>query len=146
MTLVKLNNRNVRGMEPWINGFFDSFFNDSSSLSNFKTSAMNRPSVNVSEDENGFEIEMAVPGFKKDDFKINLEDSLLTISVDKEEEKEDKRYNRREFSYTAFSRSFTLPEAIDDEKVSAEYTDGILKISIAKKEEEKAKARLIDVK
>lgn len=146
MTLVKLNNRNVRGMEPWINGFFDSFFNDSSSLSNFKTSAMNRPSVNVSEDENGFEIEMAVPGFKKDDFKINLEDSLLTISVDKEEEKEDKRYNRREFSYTAFSRSFTLPEAIDDEKVSAEYTDGILKISIAKKEEEKAKARLIEVK
>jgi HSP20 family protein len=147
MTLVKLNN--TRNIYPWINGIFDSFFNDSSTLQNFNAKiAKTRPSVNIAENEQGFEIEMAIPGFKKEDFKINLEQSLLTISLDKKEEKEveGKHYNKREFHFEAFSRSFTLPEIIDGEKISAEYTDGILKVLIAKKEEEKEKIRVIAVK
>jgi HSP20 family protein len=148
MTLVKLNNLNTRSIDPWINGIFDSIFNDSSTLSSFNAQAAKaRPLVNISENEQGFEIEMAVPGFKKEDIKINLEKLLLTISLDKkEEEEEGKRYNKREFHLEAFSRSFTLPENIDGEKVSAEYTDGILKVFISKKEEEKEKVRVINVK
>lgn len=148
MTLVKLNNH--RSTDPWINGIFDSFFSDSSTLQNFNAKiAKTKPSVNISETNLGFEIEMATPGFKKEDFKINLEKSLLTISSERKEEEEEvegKHYNKREFNFEAFSRSFTLPEIADGEKISAEYTDGILKVFIAKKEEEKEKTRMIDVK
>lgn len=147
MTLVKLNNH--RNIDPWIHGIFDSFFNDSSTLQNFNAKvSKTKPSVNIAETEQGFEIEMATPGFKKEDFKINLEKSLLTISSERkeEEEVEGKHYNKREFNFEAFSRSFTLPENVDGEKISAEYTDGILKVFIAKKEEEKDKTRVIDVK
>ena len=149
MTLVKLNNLNTRSIDPWINGIFDSIFNDSSTLSSFNAQvAKTRPSVNISEHAQGFEIEMAVPGFRKEDFKINLEKLSLTIAVDKAERKEEegKRYNKREFYFEAFTRSFTLPESIDGEKISADYIDGILKVSIAKKKEEKEKVRVIDVK
>lgn len=148
MTLVKLNNLHSRNIDPWLNGIFDSIFDDSSSLSNFnsKSYSISRPLVNISEDENAFEIEFAVPGFKKEDFKINLEKQLLTISLEKKEEKEKKQYNKREFNYESFSRSFTLPENTDGEKISAEYIDGILKVLITKKEEEKEKVRMISVK
>ncbi len=149
MTLVKFNNRNTRTIDPWINGIFDSFFNDSSTLESFNARvAKARPMVNISESEQAFEIEMAVPGFKKEDFKINLEKQTLTISLEKEEEKEtvSKRYSKREFHVQAFSRSFTLPENIDSEKISAEYVDGILKVFISKKEEAKEKVRVINVK
>ena len=148
MTLVKLNNLNTRDIDPWINGIFDSIFNDSSTLSSFSSqaSSISKPLVNISEDENAFEIELAVPGFKKEDFKINLEKLVLTISLDKKEDKEEKQYNKREFVYKSFSRSFTLPENSDGEKISAEYVDGILKVFIAKKEEEKEKIRMINVK
>src|SRR5690554_6383762 len=106
-----------------------------------------RPSVNISENEKEFDIEMAVPGFKKEDFKINLEKSVLTVSLAKSEKKkeESKRYSKREFYFETFSSSFTLPENVDEEKVSAEYIDGILKVSISKKEEEIEKVRVIDV-
>lgn len=148
MTLVKLNNLDTRNIDPWIHGIFDSLFNDSSTLSNFnsKSSSISRPSVNISEDEKAFEIELAAPGFKKEEFKINLEKALLTISLDKKEDKEEKQFNKREFIFESFSRSFTLPENADGEKISAEYVDGILKVLIAKKVEEKEKIRLIDVK
>lgn len=146
MTLVKLNNLNTRSIDPWINGIFDSIFNDSSTLSSFSSqaSSISKPLVNISEDENAFEIELAVPGFKKEDFKINLEKLVLTISLGKKEDKEEKQYNKREFVYESFSRSFTLPENSDGEKISAEYVDGILKVFIAKKEKEKI--RMINVK
>jgi HSP20 family protein len=148
MTLVKLNNLHSRNIDPWFNGIFDSIFNDSSTLSSFnsKTSSISRPSVNISEDEKAFEIELVAPGFKKEEFKINLEKALLTISLEKKEEKEEKQYNKREFTFESFSRSFTLPENADGEKISAEYVDGILKVVIAKKEEEKEKVRMISVK
>ncbi len=146
MTLVKFNNgaknhlSNVR-----YNDVFESVFNDSF----FKNTAAGKsPAVNIAETENQFQIELAVPGLKKEDFKINVDKDILTISADKKTEtaEEGKKYNKREFSYPAFTRSFTLPEAADQNNIEAEYTDGILKLHVAKKEEAKVQAREIAVK
>ena len=102
----------------------------------------NCPSVNIMEDENGYQIELAVPGFSKNDFKIELDNDVLTISSDKKEEKKDKKneeYMRREFCYQSFSRSFDLPDNVDGEKIEANYKDGILKVSVPIREEAKQK-------
>lgn len=97
---------------------------------------MTVPAVNVSETNDKYKIEVAAPGLKKEDFKINLENKVLTISSEREESKEDKneKYRRREFSYSSFERSFSLPEVADDEKIQATYANGILCIDIPKKE------------
>jgi len=97
------------------------------------------PSVNIKENGKEFNIEFAAPGFSKTDFKVNVEDNVLTISAEKEEEKKeaDERFTRKEFSYNSFSRSFTLPQTVNVEKVDAKYNDGILKLCIPKKEEAK---------
>lgn len=96
----------------------------------------NFPAVNIQEDEKQFILELAVPGLKKDDFKINLENHLLTISIEKEENKEEKsnNYTRREFVYNSFSRSFKLPKIILETKIKADYNDGILRIALPKDE------------
>lgn len=96
----------------------------------------NFPAVNIQEDEKQFILELAVPGLKKDDFKINLENHLLTISKEKEENKEEKsnNYTRREFVYNSFSRSFKLPKIILETKIKADYNDGILRIALPKDE------------
>jgi HSP20 family protein len=97
------------------------------------------PAVNIQENAKEFNIEFAVPGFNKNDFKINIETNVLTISAEKKEEKkeENSRFTRREFNYNTFSRSFTLPQSVDTETINAKYTDGILKLQIPKKEEAK---------
>ena len=106
------------------------------------------PAVNIAETENAFEIELAVPGLKKEDFKINLDKNVLSVSAEKKAEnvEEGKKYSKREYSYTSFVRSFTLPEVADQAKIEAEYTDGILKLNVAKKEEAKIQTREISVK
>lgn len=93
------------------------------------------PAVNVKEKENSYEIEMAVPGFVKEDFKLTTENGILTVSSEKKEEKkeEEKNYTRREYSFNSFSRSFALPENADEEGISANYKNGILNISVQKK-------------
>lgn len=98
------------------------------------------PAVNIKESNKEFCLEFAAPGFKKNDFKIKVEDHVLTIDAEKEEEKneENKRFTRREFCYNSFSRSFTLPENVNSDKIDAKYEDGILKLSVAKKEEREA--------
>jgi len=98
------------------------------------------PAVNIHETSREFNLEFAAPGFKKEDFKVNVDDNVLTIHAEKQEEKNDetKRYSRREFSYNSFSRSFTLPANSNSEKINATYTDGILKLSVPKLEETKA--------
>jgi HSP20 family protein len=98
------------------------------------------PAVNIKETNKDFALEFAAPGFKKEDFKVNVDNNILTINAEKEEEKneENKRFTRKEFSYNSFSRSFTLPENVNSEKIDAKYTDGILKLSVPKKEETKA--------
>jgi HSP20 family protein len=99
------------------------------------------PSVNIAESNLGYIIELAAPGLSKDDFKINLEDHVLTISSKKEDNKEEKddKFIRREFSYSSFSRSFCLPEGVMEDKINAKQKDGILFIEIPKKEESASK-------
>jgi len=145
MTLVKFNNGQRNAVSPWFNDVFDSLFNDSVLNDRFVTKT---PAVNIAETENAFEIELAVPGLKKEDFKINLDKNVLSVSAEKKAEnvEEGKKYSKREYSYTSFVRSFTLPEVADQAKIGAEYTDGILKLNVAKKEEAKAQTREISVK
>jgi HSP20 family protein len=130
---------------PWLSDFFDNdrFF-DSDWLK--KQSV---PAVNVKETEKNFEIEVAAPGLSKKDFKITVDNGVLTISSEKKEEREQKEkdYTRREFSYSSFSRSFKLPENINEDDVKASYEDGLLKLNVAKKVIATPKAKkAIDVK
>jgi HSP20 family protein len=94
------------------------------------------PDANIIEDEKDFKIELAAPGLDRKDFKVEVEDGVLSISAEKEEEKKEERKNfrRREFSYNSFSRSFTLPDNCLDDKIDARYENGVLKLSIPKKE------------
>lgn len=109
----------------------------------------NVPAVNVVEHQDGFRIEVAAPGLKKEDFKLNLNHNNLTISAYQEIKKEEQdqtnrnadreKYTRREFSYSSFQRTFTLPTSVDADNIQASYTDGVLKIEIPKREEAKVK-------
>ena len=106
------------------------------------------PATNILNSEDDFVIEMAVPGMKKSDFKIDVDNDVLTISSEEksEDEKAGANYTRREFYYNSFKRSFTLPEITDSEKIVAKYEDGVLAISIPKKEEAKPKpAKVIEI-
>jgi HSP20 family protein len=148
MTLMKRNNPAFPSIPSLLDNIWSRDWMDWSNL-NFSDTNTTLPAVNVIENDNEFAIELAAPGMKKDDFKINLDDNVLTISSEKKMENEEKKgqYSRREFSYQSFQRSFTLPEYIADrEKVTARYTDGILTISIPKREEAKPKpAREIEI-
>jgi HSP20 family protein len=95
-----------------------------------------QPAVNVKEDEAAFHIEVAAPGFKKEDFAINLLNNRLTISAKQEQKEEEKteKFTRREFGYTSFERSFQLPKNVNVEQIQAAYTDGILKLDLPKVE------------
>jgi len=97
------------------------------------------PAVNISEKEDDFMLELAAPGMQKSDFKINLDNNVLTISSEKEGESEEKseKYSRKEFCYSSFSRSFTLPKSINFDKIKADYKDGVLKVNLPKREDAK---------
>lgn len=137
MSLVRFTNQ--------FPSLFDRFFdNDMFDWTNNNYSATNTtlPSVNVKENAESYEVEMAAPGFEKKDFKVEVHNNMLHISSEKKvenETKEGERYTKKEFSYQSFSRSFTLPMTIENEKISAKYEQGILKVSIPKKEEAKPK-------
>jgi HSP20 family protein len=102
---------------------------------------INAPAVNVVEGKEDFRIEVAAPGLEKNDFKLQLENNVLTISSEKENKKEEKdgKYMRREFSYSSFKRSFSLPNTIEADKIAATHKDGILYITVPKREEAKVK-------
>lgn len=102
-----------------------------------KPSNFTTPAVNVIEEKDEFVIEVAAPGLSKEDFKIDIDNSILVISCEKETKNEEKKdnYMRREFNYSSFKRSFTLPDSIMSDKIKASHNDGILKINIPKKEE-----------
>lgn len=115
--------------------------------SNFNT-GISLPKVNIKEVSDAFIVEMAVPGLKKSDFDINLDNNILSISAELKEEHEDndKGYTRREFGYSSFKRTFTLPETVNDSKINASYNEGILNVLLPKKEEAKQKpARTIKI-
>lgn len=100
------------------------------------------PAVNITEHEKEYQVALAAPGLKKDDFKIDMDGNMVTISSEKEESKEDKdkRYTRKEYSYSSFSRSFTLPEDVNRDKIEARYEDGVLTLLLPRKEEAKKPA------
>lgn len=121
---------------------FDDFFNTSFPdpfNGGLSTRFMNVPAVNISERKEDYLVSLAAPGLKKEDFKIDMEGNVLTISSEKEVEKKDKdeRYTCQEYSYTSFSRSFTLPDEVNKEKIDAHYKNGVLELSLPKKEEAK---------
>ncbi|MFM2019383.1 MAG: hypothetical protein RL007_3039 [Bacteroidota bacterium] len=124
------------------NSFFDNFPTVFDDLLAGKSISGFTPSVNVSETEKNWHIEVAAPGLKKEDFKINLEKDMLTISAEMktEEKKEEKNYSRREFTYGSFTRSFRVREnSVDAENIAARYDNGILQIDLPKKSAEAAK-------
>jgi len=136
----------ARRNSDWMPSIFDDIFGNTwdSFISPARNMNSSLPAVNVVEDENNFHVEVAAPGMKKDDFKVNLENDVLTISSEKKDEDVQKNdqgnYTRREFSYNAFKRSFTLPEnQIDVDNIKAVYEDGVLKLALPKKEEAKVK-------
>lgn len=94
----------------------------------------NLPAVNIRETKNNYELEVAVPGFKKEDFKVTTENGLLTISAETSTEKneEKEKYTRREFSCSSFIRTFTLPENVVEDDIVAKYRDGLLNIELKK--------------
>jgi HSP20 family protein len=123
-------------------GFVEEFFNGDLFPKFFDTeSRQSLPAVNIVEGKDEYRIEVAAPGLNKEDFKISLENNVLTVSSEKEEKHEEKeeRVMRREFSYYTFSRSFTLPLTVNSEKIKAVHKDGILNIIVPKKEESKEK-------
>ena len=121
---------------------FDDFFKPWTDLfdnGGWNIRPMNIPAVNITEHPDEFRLSLAAPGMKKEDFKIDVDGNILTISSEKEENKEDKnkKFTRKEYSYSSFSRSFSLPEEIKQEKINAKYEDGVLKITLPRKEESK---------
>jgi len=142
MTLARLSNNWVPSFPSLIDKFFEGDLMDWNS-SNFAGEQSTLPAVNVKENDNEFQIEVAAPGLKKDDFKLNFDNGRLTISSEKREEREEKegeKITRKEFSYTSFQRSFTIAEnVVNADKISAKYADGILHVILPKREEVKPK-------
>lgn len=99
----------------------------------------NVPAVNITEEKEDFKVSLAVPGMKKEDFNIDMDGNMLTISCEKEENKEEKekKFTRKEYNFSSFSRTFTLPEDVNREKIDARYENGVLMIVLPKKEEAK---------
>jgi HSP20 family protein len=136
MTLVKRRNND------WLPSVFDDIFRNDwpGERANARNIGMNVPAVNIQDNEDGFMVELAAPGKKKEDFNIELDNETLTISSEEKEEhrsEEKGKFTRREYSYNSFTRSFTLPDSADNDKIAANYEDGVLKINIPKREDSK---------
>ena len=147
MSLIKRN----RTLFPMMEDFFgpDWFGGTSNVMRTLPSNVMNTlPAVNIKENEENFEVELAIPGKKRDDFNIELDEHVLTISMETQAEDEEvgDNYTRKEFSYSSFSRSFTIPKTIDESNIEASYREGILQITLPKKEEALPKPkRLISI-
>jgi Molecular chaperone (small heat shock protein) len=146
MTLVKFNPENKRNsLMPGFNDVFDSIFNDTFFADRMVAHV---PAANISESADHYHVELAAPGLKKEDFKLSLERNVLSVSVEQraEDKQEDRNYAKREYSYSSFVRSFTLPESADENGIQATYKDGVLAIDIPKREEAKAVSHQIEIK
>ncbi|WP_316808049.1 Hsp20/alpha crystallin family protein [Pedobacter agri] len=143
MTLVNFNNR-TRNTAPYFNNVFDSLFSDAVTKNKMVDKS---PNVNIHESENAFIIELAAPGLKKEDFQINLKKDTLSVwaEVKKDETQVAKDFTRKEFDYSSFARSFNLPDTADADRITAEYKDGILNITISKKDDSKLQHKEIVV-
>jgi HSP20 family protein len=146
--LALRNNGSKLGLPSLMEDLFNQDWNDWG-LSNFSNTNTTLPRVNVRDSKDDYHIEVAAPGMQKEDFKVELENDLLVISSEREDTQEEKQndYTRKEFSYQSFQRSFTLPaRLVDGDNIKAQYRDGILHITVPKKEEAKSKpAKVIKI-
>lgn len=138
MIPVKHNYRNL-------NSLFDEFFNAVPNLN--REFNMNVPPVNIQETKDAYELDVIAPGLNKEDFKVNVEKGLLTISYQKEQttENNDVKTHRKEFSFSSFKRSFTVDDKINADGITARYENGVLKLSLPKKEEVKVSPKEITI-
>jgi len=144
MTLVKFKNNSM----PVVPTFFDSLFGKEFFDYNFNNSVASLPAANIKETKDAFSLQLAAPGMKKSDFKVEVNNNVLTISSEKEStsDEQNEGYSRKEFSYHTFTRSFNLPQTVNKDLITASYNDGLLVLNIPKREEAKEKpARLIDI-
>jgi HSP20 family protein len=149
MTFIKV--KNGKPGYPYSQGRFlpmlDEVLTDVLGGSSIAAAFNKGAAVNIKEDEKNYFLEFAAPGYEKDEFKIALENQVLSVSAEKKSEtKEDgNTYTRREFAFTSFQRSFNLPESVNEEGIKAEYKNGILNVSIPKKVEENKQKKEITV-
>ncbi|MEY2828655.1 MAG: hypothetical protein RIQ33_513 [Bacteroidota bacterium] len=127
------------------NSILNEVFNDN--LFNGADFSNSTPMVNIKETGNGFHLEIAAPGLQKENFEVTMDKNILTISAEKqtEQKQEGEKYTRKEFNYTSFKRSFTLPETIDTTNIKAIYENGILKVDVSKKAEAKPEVKKIEI-
>ncbi|MBK9637625.1 MAG: Hsp20/alpha crystallin family protein [Bacteroidetes bacterium] len=132
-------------MFPSTVDMFNEFFNDFNG-NDFRK--WNSPAVNISENDNEFKLQLAVPGMKKENFKIAIEEKMLVVSAENKKENEEKteRYTRKEFSFSSFTRRFNLPENVDENNINANYENGIMVLNLPKKAEAKPVTREISIK
>jgi HSP20 family protein len=145
MTLVKFSpEKKNSALLPGFNDIFESVLGDTF-FSDRRVNSL--PAVNISECKEAYYLELAAPGLKKEDFKIELKGDLLSISTahQSEQDAEGRTYNRKEYSYSAFQRTFTIPDGADADKIQAAYTDGVLRLELPKKEEQKTVSRQIGI-
>ena len=144
MSLVRFTNQVPSVFDRLFEGDLFDWSNRNYSLTNTTL-----PSVNIKENADEFKVEVAAPGFEKIDFKLQLDHEMLTISSEKKNEcetKDGEHFTKREFSYQSFSRSFTLPQTADGDRIEANYEKGVLTVIIPKKEESKPKPiRMIEI-
>lgn len=138
-TLVKRNYRTFDNL-------FDELFSNLPATVG-KEFGWNNPPVNIHENKDGFHLELVAPGLKKEDFKVNIDNGLLTVGYEKKSETENNEYktHRREFNFTSFKRSFRIDDIVNTESIQAKYEDGILKLYLPKKEEVKALPKEISI-
>jgi HSP20 family protein len=131
----------------WPNLFDEFFSNDYHPVFFDWDGGRSLPAVNITESKKDYKVEVAAPGLTKNDFKINLDENVLTVSSEKEVKNETQEEDvlRKEFSYSSFSRCFTLPETADADKIKASHKDGVLSITIPKKEVKNTPAKEIKV-
>ena len=139
MRIVKYNNNNV------FPSLINEFFNDDFGM-NFLNRSHSVPSVNSLENNDSFEIDLAVPGMKKEDFTIELNDKVLVISSETSNTMENDKMRLNEFNFSSFQRSFRVPDSVDQDKIKANYKNGILKIILPKTKENISKpTRVINI-
>jgi HSP20 family protein len=134
-SLARRGEETGRGLDPWRDFWDLDFFN-----TGFPTVRNTMPAVNLSENSNSYTVDVVAPGYKKEDFRLKVNDDVLTISAEtkneRSEESDGREYSRREYTSSSFTRSFRLPENAKDDSISAKYDNGILQINIPKSEKE----------
>lgn len=141
MSLVKFRNR--PSQPSFFDMFFDDFLNKNINETNGFGLTASTPKANIRETENEYAIELAAPGYNKDNFNVEVDNGQLTLSVERthEENEDQENFKHREFRYEGFSRSFMLPEDVDEDKIKAKYNDGILKVEIPRDQKKLQESR-----